>query len=96
MLTLVVNSHVNVFDVFIGRPSKWGNPYSHLTDSLARYIVRTREEAVEMYRDWVQTQPHLMAALVELKGKRLGCPGCNPDRQMCHGHILAELADALP
>lgn len=95
-LTLVVNSRVNVFDVYIGRPSKWGNPYGTEPHPGVRYLVATRLEAVEMYRSWIQTQPSLMKALPELKGKRLGCPGCNPDRQACHGHILAELADSLP
>lgn len=92
--TLVVSSHVSRFDVFIGRPSKWGNPYSHLVGSSARYLVRSREEAVSMYREWIRAQPQLMTALHELAGKRLSCPGCNPDSQLCHGHVLAELADA--
>jgi hypothetical protein len=96
MPTLVVNARVNRYDVYIGRPSKWSNPYSHLPYSSARYIVRSREEAIAMYREWLPTQRELMTALHELKGKRLGCPGCNPDIQPCHGHILAELADALP
>ncbi len=93
--TLVVNVRIQRYDVFIGRPSKWGSPYTHLRgETLARYLVRTRAEAVEMYRDWIQTQPQLLAALHELKGKRLGCY-CRDDGP-CHGHILAELADAVP
>lgn len=94
--TLVVNSRVCRFDVYIGRPSKWGNVYSHIADSTARYIVRSREEAVAMHREWIMTQPQLLADLHELRGKVLGCPGCSPDTQPCHGHTLAELADALP
>lgn len=93
--TLVVNARHNRYDVYIGRPSKWGNPYSHLDDSSARYRVRTREEAVSMYAEWIQAQPALLAALPELRGKRLGCPYCFDDGP-CHGHVLAELADALP
>lgn len=57
-------------------------------------MVATREEAVERYRTWLPQQPHLMAQLHELRGKVLGCPGCVPDIQPCHGHVLAEFADA--
>jgi hypothetical protein len=51
------------------------------------------DAAIAAYADWIQTQPQLLAALPELKGKTLGC-WCKP--QACHGDILARLADALP
>ncbi len=94
--TTVVNSRVNRFDVYIGRGSKWGNPFSHVRESTAAWIVSSRAEAVAKHREWIMAQKRLLADLHELKGKILGCPGCNPDVQLCHGHILAELADALP
>lgn len=53
---------------------------------------RTRTEVIELYRNWIKQQPHLLADLHELKGKRLGCH-CKPNA--CHGDILAELADAI-
>jgi hypothetical protein len=56
--------------------------------------VKTRDEAVRRYRQWIATQGGLLASLHELRGKVLGCPGCNPDVQQCHGQVLAELADA--
>ena len=97
--TLVVNRRYEAYDVYIGRPSRWGNPFSHVglpDDRMgSRYRtvrVKTRDEAIERYREWIQTQPQLLAALHELRGKRLGC-WCAPKR--CHGEILAELADAL-
>jgi len=46
-----------------------------------------------MYRkikQWFFTQPELIAAIPELKGKVLGC-WCKP--KACHGNFLAELAD---
>lgn len=49
-----------------------------------------RDEVIARYREWVLTQPKLLAALPELKGKRLGCY-CKP--LPCHGDVLAELAD---
>lgn len=70
-------------DVYIGRPSKWGNPFAIGRDG-------TREQVIEKYRGWVMSQPHLMGALSQLKGKRLGC-WCAP--LACHGDVLKELAE---
>jgi len=88
--TRVVHNKKKPYDVYIGRPSKWGNPFSHLEGTAAKYRVSTREEAVEKFREWIQTQPRLLADLPELKGKILGC-WCKP--LACHGDVLAELAD---
>lgn len=73
-------------DIYIGRPSKWGNPFV-IGNSI------TREKAIEFYRRWIKTQPDLLAALPELKGKRLACY-CAP--KPCHGDVLVELVEALP
>ena len=70
-------------DVYIGRPTKWENPFKVGEDG-------TREEVIAKYRDWLQTQPHLLADLRELKGKVLGC-WCAP--KACHGDVLVELAN---
>lgn len=86
----VVHCKKEPFDVYIGRPSKWGNPFSHLNGTLATFKVATRDEAVEAYRNWVVTQPELMNSLPELKGKTLAC-WCKP--QSCHGDVLLELAN---
>lgn len=94
MITTVVNMRREKYDVYIGRPSKWGNPFTHhrVSSTLAQWQVGSREEAIAKYREWIQTQPILMAALEELRGKRLGCY-CAPFS--CHGHVLAELADGF-
>ena len=68
-------------DVYIGRPSRWGNPFSIGKDG-------TRSQVIEKYEEWVRDQPELLARLPELKGKRLGC-WCKPDA--CHGDILVKL-----
>lgn len=70
-------------DVYIGRPSKWGNPFVIGRDG-------TREEVISKHRAWLMTQPSLLAALPELKGKVLGCY-CAP--LACHGDTLMELAN---
>jgi hypothetical protein len=89
-VTRVVHSKRDSYDVYIGRPSKWGNPFSHKNGTRARFKVATRDEAVDAYAEWIKTQPHLMAALPELRGKTLGC-WCAPQR--CHGDVLAMLAE---
>jgi hypothetical protein len=88
---LVVHKSRKPFDVYIGRPSKWGNPFTHLSfGTIATHRVATREESISRYREWLQTQPELLAALPELRGKILGC-WCSP--LDCHGDVLAELAN---
>lgn len=93
MKTKVVHHNKESYDVYIGRPSKWGNPYSHKSDgTLAKYVVSTRKEAIEGYRNYILfgEGKHLMDDLHELKGKILGC-WCKP--KSCHGDILVELVD---
>lgn len=81
--TTVVHLSREPFDVRIDRKTKWGNPFVLGSDG-------NRAEVIAKYRQWIHTQPELMAALHELKGKRLGC-WCSPES--CHGDVLAELAD---
>lgn len=88
----VVHCEKDQYDVYIGRPSKWGNPYSHKEGTLAQFKVKTRKEAISKYKEWIQTQPDLMNSLDELKGKTLGC-WCKPDA--CHGDILVDLVNQL-
>lgn len=78
--------------VYIGRPTKWGNPFSHLDgQSLAEHKVATREEAVVRYEQYLLSHPELLkAAQQELKGKHLVC-WCAP--KSCHGDILVKYAN---
>ena len=94
MTAKVVNSHTEKYDVFIGRPSKFGNPYSHLPNSAAPWPVETREDAIRLYEEWIRSQPELMAAAKkELKGKVLGCPGLGCPYLGCHGDVLLKIAN---
>jgi len=81
--TIVVNRRFACCDMSIARPSKWGNPFRIGRDG-------TREEVIEKYRQWIKTQPNLLAALPELRGKCLGC-WCKP--LPCHGDVLLELLE---
>lgn len=89
--TKVVNKyHKLPYDEYIGRGSKWGNPFSHMENTKAQFKVKTREEAIEKYREWIMTQQHLLDSLHELKGKTLCC-FCKP--KSCHGDVLVELVE---
>lgn len=85
MTTKVVHCKKEPYDVYIGRPSKWGNPYQIGPHG-------SREMVIERYRTYILTNTRLLADLNELKGKTLGC-WCHP--QGCHGDVLAELADTM-
>jgi hypothetical protein len=90
----VVHCKRESYDVYIGRPEKWGNPFTHRRDgTTAQIVVRSREEAIRRYEEWLYTQPDLMLALPELRGKVLGC-WCAP--LACHGDVLLRLANAEP
>ncbi len=83
MNKLVVHCKKSAHDVYIGRPSKWGNPFVLGKDG-------NREEVITKYEKWIRTQPELMGSLHELRGKVLGC-WCSPSA--CHGDVLARLAN---
>lgn len=83
MSDFVVHSKREPYDVYIGRPSKWGNPYEIGRDG-------TREEVIQKYREYAEG---FSIAVIrrELGGKVLGC-WCAP--KACHGDVLAEMANA--
>jgi len=77
--------------VYVGRPTKWGNPFSHQNGTLAEFKVATRDEAVDAYERWLVEQPDLVAAAKrELRGKPLVC-WCSPAK--CHATVLARVAN---
>lgn len=82
-MTKVVHCKRDPYDIYIGRPSKWGNPFTIGQDG-------TREEVIQKYIDWLENQPDLLNDIDELRGKTLGC-WCSPNA--CHGDVLAELAN---
>jgi hypothetical protein len=68
--------------VYVGRPSKWGNPFVVGKDG-------SREEVLKKFRDYILTS-ELMGDIHELQGKDLVC-WCSP--LDCHADILRELAN---
>ena len=79
----VVHCKKDKYDVYIGRPSKWGNPFEI-------GVHGTREEVIKMYEEYIMNKPELLMSLNELKGKTLGC-WCSP--KACHGDVLINLAN---
>jgi Domain of unknown function (DUF4326) len=80
----VVHCKKDKYDVYIGRPSKWGNPF-------IIGINGTRETVIAKYKKWLLNKPDLIKeAQEELKGKILGC-WCAPNA--CHGDILSEIVN---
>jgi len=88
----VVHIKKEPYDVYIGRPTKWGNPFTHKDRTLAKYKTKTRDEAVEKFEEWITKGEgqYLLKDLHELKGKILAC-WCAPQR--CHGDVLLKLAN---
>jgi hypothetical protein len=91
------------YDVYIGRPSIFGNPYSHKEDTLARFKTKTRKEAIQKYKEYILMPENkdLLGEIYKLKGKTLGCWCGNftikdKDKLYCHGQILLELLYAHP
>jgi hypothetical protein len=87
---MIVHCKKESYDVYIGRPSKWGNPFTQIKEknTKAEFIVSTRKKSIEKYREWILSQPELLNDLYELDDKILGC-WCFP--KSCHGDILIEL-----
>lgn len=91
---LVVHCKREAYDVYIGRGSKWGNPFTHKQGTKAKWVVNSVEEAVQKYVEWLYNQEDLLADIYELRGKILGCWCKIKGDELCHGDVLAELANA--
>lgn len=80
---MVVHCKKEKYDIYIGRPSIWGNPFK-ISNGIARL------DAIDLYRHWLLKKPNLLAKLPELRGKVLGCY-CPP--LACHGDVLEYFAN---
>ena len=77
------------YNVYIGRPSEWGYPYTHTESQVADFKVEDREEAIDKYKVYlhkrIKEEPGFKEKLLELDGKVLGC-WCAP--KYCHGDVI--------
>lgn len=84
MTTRVVNKYREKYDVYIGRGSMWGNPYT--------VEAYGRDKCIAMYerdiRAGIQQDSRLLDEIMKLEGKTLGC-FCKP--QACHGDVLVKI-----
>lgn len=70
--------------VYIGRPSRWGNPYVIGEHG-------TRDEVIEKFREYLKRHPKLVAeGKRELRGKDLAC-WCAP--APCHGDVWLSIVN---
>ena len=95
-ITRVVNiRRKEPYDVYIGRGSRWGNPYSmhDYADLDTDREEMSRERVIEKFRyDFERGFLRFSKEeLLSLRGKRLGCY-CKP--KACHGDVLAEHLNA--
>jgi len=99
-MTRVVHCKKEKYDEYIGRPTNWGNPWTHRTSKVTDRIVESREEAVNNYRAWLlgedfqnvlqRQRAWILKNLPILEGKTIAC-WCHP--KACHGDVLVEILE---
>ena len=87
-MTTVVNLKYDEYDVYIGRGSILGNPFT-----VKQY---GRKKAIQKYKEYllakINSNEISKEYLRSLKDKKLGCY-CKP--LDCHGDIIKEVVDSL-
>ena len=76
--------------IYIGRPGKYGNPFSSKYSNIATK-VGSKDESLDKFRDYINNNPQLVDDLIrDLRDSgysKLGC-WCKPGK--CHGDIYLE------
>jgi Domain of unknown function (DUF4326) len=90
------------YDYYVGRPTFFGNPWSHKKGTQASFVVKTQQEAVENFRSWLNgaafidvlpdKRQMILKCVHTLRGKILAC-WCF-DGEPCHAKVLAEMANS--
>jgi len=98
---LTVHCKKDEFDVYVGRPSIWSNPWSHVF-GYQTIQVENRHKAIDNYMKWLigsdftdfeqERRKQILERVHELKGKVLGC-WCAP--KACHALVLHMFADGM-
>lgn len=102
-MTKVVHCKKASYDRYVGREDSefhFGNPFSHQKGTKAHIVVKSRDEAVRLYKEWLLGNEYpdlcrnrrdwILNNVHKLKDKTIAC-WCKP--LSCHGDVLAELAD---
>lgn len=109
-----INRVINIknhdqYDIYIGRGSIFGNPYTHLPlhNTSAKYKVNSIKDAVMNYKiyfdDRIENDSRFLLAVSKLHGKTLGCycvkhpisGYTDPDNIICHGQIIVNFLEML-
>lgn len=77
----VVHCKREPYDIYIGRPGPYGNPFVMPRDG-------NREEVIQKFEAYARALPNLLDILEELNGKVLAC-WCSP--LACHGDVWVKL-----
>ena len=88
----------------IDRTTKWGNPFRRdhiiteedaiaLDDPKSIGLTVTRDQCIDLYKQYLLRNEELMKALPELDGQILGCWCKNEDGtgKRCHGDAIVEV-----
>lgn len=98
----VLNKHRDVipnneYTLYIGRGSIFGNPYSHLPNTLANFKVETRKEAVDNFTKFMLSDTQYISEILKLvelykaqKQLNLVC-FCAP--KSCHGYVIKKFIE---
>jgi len=87
-MTTVVNLRNDEYDVYIGRPSIFANPFKIGPDGGREMVI---EKFKVYFLDKIEKDGNFRQAVLQLRGKRLGC-FCYP--LSCHGSVIAEWLDS--
>ena len=94
MKTRVVHCKLEPYDIYIGRPSPFGNPFSHKQGTKAQFLVGSVKEAIDEFRKYVLIRPELIEKIKqECTGKTLGCWCKFKLNNPCHGDVIVEICD---
>lgn len=79
--TQIVNCRKEQYDVYIGRPSIFGNPFKDMPR------LQAIGEYAKYFHERINNDPEFKKAVLGLYGKTLGC-FCHP--YPCHGNVIVD------
>lgn len=87
-----VAADIPVEAVYVGRPTKWGNPWKIGDTHPELGDPMPAADVVVLYRDWLFERGAQTEVRLALRGKDLVC-WCSLDAP-CHADVLLEVANA--
>ena len=100
MNIIILNKKHQTGGEYIGRPNPLGNPFSTKKDSIADFIVKSLDECIDLYEQWLNLQidkknidvlnelKRLINIHIQTGELYLSC-WCKPQR--CHGDIIRKV-----